>query len=49
VCVRACVRACLRREGGIREPAMVRWPGHVRAGATSFAIAATYDIYPTGR
>merc|ERR1712224_999032 len=34
-------------EGGIREPAMVRWPGHVAAGATSWKLAATYDIFPT--
>lgn len=34
-------------EGGIREPAIVRWPGRVAAGATSWKLATTYDIYPT--
>lgn len=34
-------------EGGVREPAFVRWPGHVAAGATSWALATTYDIFPT--
>ena len=34
-------------EGGIREPAIVRWPGHVQAGVTSWEIATTYDIMPT--
>jgi arylsulfatase A-like enzyme len=26
---------------------MVRWPGHIKADATTFEIATTYDIYPT--
>lgn len=34
----------LLHAGGIREPALVRWPGRVAAGATSWALAATYDI-----
>jgi len=34
-------------EGGIREPAMVRWPGRVAANATTWEIGTTYDIFPT--
>lgn len=34
-------------EGGVREPAIVRWPGRIPAGVTSWALATTYDIYPT--
>ena len=41
-----CPRTHGSREGGIREPGMIRWPGHVKAGATSFEIVTTYDIYP---
>lgn len=34
-------------EGGIRVPAIVRWPGVVPAGAVSDTPASTMDIYPT--
>lgn len=34
-------------EGGIREPAMVRWPGKVPAGTISTELAATQDIFAT--
>lgn len=34
-------------EGGIRMPAMARWPGHVRPGSTSSELVATYDMFTT--
>jgi len=34
-------------EGGLREPMIVRWPGHVPAGKTSDAPWAFYDFLPT--
>jgi arylsulfatase A-like enzyme len=34
-------------EGGIRVPAIVRWPGHVRPGTTSDAAVIGYDLLPT--
>ena len=34
-------------EGGIREPMIVRWPGHAPAGATSDYIGAFWDFLPT--
>jgi arylsulfatase A-like enzyme len=34
-------------EGGIRVPFIVRWPGVVRAGATSDVPVAHVDVYPT--
>jgi arylsulfatase A-like enzyme len=34
-------------EGGMRAPAMVRWPGNVPAGAVTEEIFATYDWLPT--
>jgi arylsulfatase A-like enzyme len=34
-------------EGGIRVPLIVRWPGHVRAGATSDFVGAFWDVLPT--
>ena len=34
-------------EGGIRVPAIVRWPGHVPASRVSDAIFATIDFMPT--
>lgn len=34
-------------EGGIREPFLARWPGHIPAGSTSDEIAATIDLLPT--
>jgi arylsulfatase len=35
------------REGGIREPFIVEWPGKVAAGTTSDMVSATIDIMPT--
>lgn len=34
-------------EGGIRVPTIVRWPGHVPAGATSDAPSGFHDWLPT--
>ena len=34
-------------EGGIRVPAIVRWPGHVRSGTTSDTAVIGYDLLPT--
>jgi arylsulfatase A-like enzyme len=34
-------------EGGVREPFIVRWPGHVRAGAVCREPAMTIDLLPT--
>ena len=34
-------------EGGMRTPAMVRWPGHIPAGKVSDEIFADLDWYPT--
>ena len=35
-------------EGGIREPFLVRWPGHVLAGKTdATTVLASIDLYPT--
>ncbi|MEO6597767.1 MAG: sulfatase [Planctomycetota bacterium] len=34
-------------EGGVREPTIMRWPGHVPAGATCSELASTIDILPT--
>ena len=34
-------------EGGLRIPALVRWPGRVPAGATSDQVAITMDWMPT--
>ncbi len=34
-------------EGGIRVPAIVRWPGHVAAGSVSQAIIHMTDLFPT--
>jgi arylsulfatase len=34
-------------EGGVRVPGIVRWPGHVPAGATSDAFWMTIDVLPT--
>jgi arylsulfatase len=34
-------------EGGMRTPAMVRWPGHIPAGRVSDEIFADLDWYPT--
>lgn len=34
-------------EGGIRVPMIVRWPGHIAAGATTDHVSAFWDIMPT--
>jgi arylsulfatase A-like enzyme len=34
-------------EGGMRVPTVVRWPGHVSAGAESHAIIHNCDMFPT--
>jgi arylsulfatase A-like enzyme len=34
-------------EGGIREPMIVRWPGHVPAGSVSNVAWAFWDVLPT--
>jgi arylsulfatase A-like enzyme len=34
-------------DGGIRVPMIVRWPGHVEAGAVSDAVWAFWDVLPT--
>lgn len=34
-------------EGGILEPAIVRWPGKIPAGKVTQELAASYDIFPT--
>jgi arylsulfatase A len=34
-------------EGGVRVPAIVRWPGHVPAGKTSQEIIHMIDLFPT--
>lgn len=34
-------------EGGLRVPAIFRWPGQIEAGQTSDAIVSTLDVLPT--
>ena len=34
-------------EGGIRVPLIVRWPGHIKPGATSNHVSAFWDFLPT--
>jgi arylsulfatase A-like enzyme len=34
-------------EGGLRIPAIVRWPGHIRAGGTTEQVAISMDWLPT--
>jgi arylsulfatase A-like enzyme len=34
-------------EGGIREPAVARWPGHIQAGAESHEVVHMTDVFPT--
>jgi len=34
-------------EGGVREPTIVWWPGHIAAGRVNDSIAGTTDILPT--
>jgi arylsulfatase A len=35
------------QEGGIRVPLLVRWPGHVRAGAVERTPVGSADLFPT--
>ena len=34
-------------EGGVRVPAIMRWPGQIPAGIISDALATSMDLYPT--
>jgi arylsulfatase A-like enzyme len=34
-------------EGGVREPFLIRWPGHISAGARVPQIAGAIDLLPT--
>jgi len=34
-------------EGGIRTPAIARWPGHVAAGVVNQQVWCFYDVFPT--
>lgn len=34
-------------EGGVRVPCIMRWPGHIKAGAVCRELAATIDVLPT--
>ena len=34
-------------EGGVREPMIAYWPGHVKAGSKSDHISAFWDVMPT--
>ena len=34
-------------DGGIREPTVMRWPGHIPAGERCTEVAATIDLLPT--
>jgi arylsulfatase A-like enzyme len=34
-------------EGGVREPTIAWWPGHIAAGSTCDAVAGNIDILPT--
>ena len=34
-------------EGGIRTPFIARWPGRIKAGATSDQVGAFWDVMPT--
>ena len=34
-------------EGGLRIPALVRWPGHIRPGSTTDQVGITMDWMPT--
>jgi arylsulfatase A-like enzyme len=34
-------------EGGLRIPALVRWPGHIKAGSTTQQVAISMDWLPT--
>ena len=43
--LRGGITQCL--EGGIRVPAMARWPGHIPAGSVCDAILSSLDLLPT--
>jgi arylsulfatase A len=34
-------------EGGMREPFIAKWPGHIPAGTISMEVASTLDFFPT--
>lgn len=34
-------------EGGLRSPSIVRWPGRIKAGATSTQVWTFWDVLPT--
>jgi arylsulfatase A-like enzyme len=34
-------------EGGLRVPCIMRWPGHIPAGATCSQLVSSMDFYPT--
>lgn len=34
-------------EGGIREPMIARWPGHIEAGSQTAQVSAFWDVMPT--
>ena len=34
-------------EGGMREPCIMRWPGHIPPGSVCSELATTMDLYPT--
>jgi len=34
-------------EGGMREPCIMRWPGHIPAGSICGEMAITFDLFPT--
>ena len=34
-------------EGGTREPCVMRWPGHISAGADTWDMLMTIDLFPT--
>ncbi|XP_053722724.1 N-acetylgalactosamine-6-sulfatase [Synchiropus splendidus] len=34
-------------EGGMREPAIAWWPGHVKGGTVSFQLASVMDLFTT--
>ena len=34
-------------EGGIREPAFIRWPGKIEPNTVSDAVLSGYDLFPT--
>ena len=34
-------------DGGMREPCIMRWPGHIPSGSTCSEMATMMDVYPT--